>query len=221
MQICLLLSTYRSYENRYYENERYVTTAYDLLVENDAFQTGSSPPTPDHLGWKRAAICFMSRAVCLLIAQKRMSRPEIFDPTLSPCPKISVDDFQEDYSFSWYLSKETKEHTYRLFVVIFQLQMRVVDLGKLLVYRTVLDTPNRTHSQTAPSTPEHLSVEKVELNLDEWRQDNRQLLEFEPPDSSPSTDLKAFKIANAYTMLSYEYVGRHLGAPLSLTTHIS
>ncbi|EXJ76135.1 uncharacterized protein A1O5_00643 [Cladophialophora psammophila CBS 110553] len=204
VQICLLLSTYRSYENRYYENERYVTTAYDLLVENDAFQQSSTPSNPDQLAWKRACICFLSRAICLLIALKKTSRPEMFDSSLPFCPKISVDDFQEDCSFSWYLSKETKQQTYRLFVAIFQLQMRAAELGKLLVYRTALYTPNQTHSQPAPSTPEYLSVENVELKIDEWRQDNRQLLDYEPPDSSSSTDFKAFKIAHAYTMLSYE-----------------
>ncbi|KAK5461983.1 hypothetical protein LTR20_005932 [Exophiala xenobiotica] len=205
VQICLLLSTYRSYENRYYENERYVTTAYDLLVENDAFQQSSTPSNPDQLAWKRACMCFLSRAVCLLIALKKTSRPEMFDSSLPFCPKISVDDFQEDCSFSWYLSKETKQRTYRLFVAIFQLQMRTAELGKLLVYRTALYTPSQTHSQTVPSAPEHLSVENVELKIDEWRQNNRQLLDSEPPDSSSSTDFKAFKIAHAYTMLSYEY----------------
>ncbi|KEF54508.1 uncharacterized protein A1O9_09675 [Exophiala aquamarina CBS 119918] len=188
VQVCLLLSTYRSYENRYYENERYVTTAYDLLVENNAFQQSSSPLNPDQLAWKR-----------------KTSRPEMFDSSHPSCPKISVEDFQEDCSFSWYLSKETKQQTYRLFVAIFQLQMRTTELGKLLVYRTALYAPNQTHSQTAPSTPEHLSVENVELKIDEWRQDNRQLLDYEPPYSSSSTDFKAFKIAHAYTMLSYEY----------------
>ncbi|KAJ9504281.1 hypothetical protein H2202_000337 [Exophiala xenobiotica] len=213
VQICLLLSTYRSYENRYYENERYVTTAYDLLVENDAFQQSSTPSNPDQPAWKRACMCFLSRAVCLLIALKKTSRPEMFDSSLPFCPKISVDDFQADCSFSWYLSKETKQRTYRLFVAIFQLQMRTAELGKLLVYRTALYTPNQTHSQTVPSAPEHLSVENVELKIDEWRQNNRQLLDSEPPDSSSSTDFKAFKIAHAYTMLSYEYVNRHPSAP--------
>lgn len=143
----------------------------------------------------------------------------MFDSSLPFCPKISVDDFQEECSFSWYLSKETKQQTYRLFVAIFQLQMRTVELGKLLVYRTALYTPNQTHSHTAPSTPEHLSVENVELKIDEWRQENRQLLDYEPPDSFSPANFKAIKIAHAYTMLSYEYVHRQLSGPLSFAIY--
>ncbi|KAK5050545.1 hypothetical protein LTR84_003826 [Exophiala bonariae] len=205
VQICLLLSTYRSYENRYYENERYVTTAYDLLIENDAFQRSSTSTSPDWLAWKRACICFQSRAVCLLIALKKTSRPEMFDSSLLSCSAISMDDFQEDCSFSWYLSKETKQQTYRLFVAVFQLQMRTVELGKLLVYRTAMYSPNQSQSKIMPLKPEHLSVEDVELRIDEWRQENKRLLEHEPPDSSSPTDCKAYKIARAFTMLSYEY----------------
>ncbi len=211
VQIFLLLSTYRSYENRYYENERYVVKAYELLVENNALQQDSNPPRPDLLGWKRATMCFMSRAACLLIALKRTSKPEMFGSFPSFWRNVSLDDFKEDYEFSWYLSAEAKKNTYQLFVALFQLQMGVVPLGKLLVNRMALDAGNLTHSQASPYAGEHLSIEDIELKIDGWKQENNGLLDTKPLESFSSADLKAFKIAQAFTRLSYEYVYRHVG----------
>ncbi|KAJ9602996.1 hypothetical protein H2200_012291 [Cladophialophora chaetospira] len=192
--------------NRYYENERYVVKAYELLVENNALQQDSHPRSPDPLSWKRATTCFMSRAACLLIALKKTSKPDMFVSFSSFRLHVSLEDFKEDYQFSWYLSAEAKKNTYQLFVALFQLQMRVVPLGKLLVNRMALDAANQSHSQASPYAGEHLSIDEIELKIDEWKQDNGALLDAEPPESFLSTDLKAFKIAQAYTRLSYEYV---------------
>lgn len=211
VQICLLLSTYRSYKNRYYENEHYVVKAYELLVENNALQQDSNPRSPDQLAWKRATMCFMSRAACLLVALKKTSKPEMFGSFASSWPHVSLDDFKEDYEFSWYLSAEAKQNTYQLFFALFQLQMRVVPLGKLLVNRMARDAANLTHSQASPYAGEYLSIEDIELKIDEWKQENNSLLDAEPLESFSSADLKAFKIAQAFTRLSYEYVYCHVG----------
>lgn len=178
-------------------------------MENHAFQRAANPNDSDQPSWKRVVICFMARAACLLIALKRTSKPEMFERFSSDLPTVSLDDFKDDYEFSWFLSAEAKKDNCRLFVSLFHLQMQVVPLGKLLVNRVALDTGNPRHSQVTPFAGEHLSIEDVELRIDEWKQENTKLLNAKPLESFSSADLKAFNIAQAFTKLSYEYVLHH------------
>ncbi len=198
-QICLLLSTYRSYPNLFYENERWILTAYRIIQATDTVSSGS-------IGWKRASVCWMHRFTSLIVGLKWTSNQYLIDALSCTWTDISIQDFEPDYSFSWYLGADLKRHLLSIFVASVGLHVHMGELGKLILRRTSTDMKTMGYDQANLTNFDMQSVEEIELQLEEWKDKHADLMGAEPPGSLFHADASVFRTAQVMLCLAYESV---------------
>lgn len=209
-QICLLLSLYRSYPDYFYENERWVINAYHILQVHGVQPFGqSSVGFARNWHWRRVACCWMTRLTSLIVGLKWTSNLDLINALSWSWPSISIDDFHEEYSFSWYLSSEAKRHSLRLFVAGIGLQVQMGAIGARVLNRTASDMQAMGHAKDMPKAAHTASLEEIELGLITWRRDNVALLDSRTPSSMTKFEEQLYKCQQLYWKLGYESVASH------------
>ena len=207
VQICLLLSTYRSYPEQFYENERWIIKAYRILqttgVLTHETQTQGFSKRPE---WQRVCACWLLRFTGAVIGLKWTSSPDMMEAFSFPWHQLTMKSFQEDFSCSWLLSSGTKEQLTRLFVARLDLCAKIGHLIRVLWKRTASEIvalgENPEFSPPPPSNS--LAIEELEARLQQWKLDNASLLARSASSSAPLFEKRLLHVEQIHTKLIFE-----------------
>lgn len=123
-----------------------------------------------------------------------------------PWHQITSAVFEEDYSFSWFISARTKEQLTRIFLARLKLLVTIGHLDKNLWKRTASDINviGEKPEFTTPSPPEYLAIDEIEGRFQQWKLVNGSLLSMEAPSSTPRKEQRLLRAEQIHTMLTFE-----------------
>ncbi|KAK5048669.1 hypothetical protein LTR84_005760 [Exophiala bonariae] len=208
VQICLLLSTYRSYPGQFYENERWIIEAYRTLQASGVLpDKGHNQGFVDGIEWRRVCACWLHRFAGSVIGLKWTSSPDVMEAFSLPWHQITISVFEEDYSFSWFISARTKEQLTRIFLSRLKLLITIGHLNKILWKRTASEITaiGETPEFTPPPPSNCLAIEEIEVRFQRWKLDNGPLLSAETSSSTPRKEQQIVRAEQIHTKLSFEF----------------
>jgi hypothetical protein len=207
VQICLLLSTYRNYPGQFYDNERWIIKAYRIM------QNAGQMPTVDEERalevrpeWKRLCACWFHRFTNAQLGLKWTNSPDLFECTRYPWHEITMNDFKDDFEFSWHSSADLKLLLTQLFVQQLKLDIHICQLDKILWKRTVCEMlATREIVSRPPGEPlECLFIENVEASLQNWWRNHASLLTIEAPATMTAFEKRQLHVEQLVAKLTYE-----------------
>ncbi|OGM50523.1 hypothetical protein ABOM_000960 [Aspergillus bombycis] len=172
--INLLLSLRREYPEGMFDTESFLVNAYEEL------QVARHCPTFFHHLDKDQAYCRMRilqgcyqwRAYSCIVGTYRSRVP--LPPSVNlGC--IQLSDLDNDLSFSWFLSKDTKRTLARIFIASIDLFVLAYPICKILMRRDTFSLPSANRSSVMSD------LEEFEFSLSKWHNQNLELMS---PDSA-------------------------------------
>jgi hypothetical protein len=206
VQICLLLSTYRSYPGHFYDNERWIIKAYRILKDAGMLPQNGLHMTIHNSEWNRLCACWLQRFTSAAIGLKWTSNPELLEACDLSWEHITIDDFREDVNFSWHLSATTKERLAQVFVARLKMNVTMGQLIKILWKRTATEIQSigeKPEFQPPPSS-NPLSLEEVESRLQRWKQEHLSFILTKDRACTPPFEQRLLQAETITTRLIYE-----------------